>query len=266
MRPLRTRVVAVVALVTGLGLAAYTAYEMASVAAFAMWWDGLDAGRATAYALLLAGGVALGAAMLVAGAVETLRGAAWGLRAIGVAVAVTALAWVAIPVVAEPVGSIVEVDAYDPVRFRHSLRFSGDLEGELKGARFVLTIAGFERTCGPERRAFSLWQVRGTVGDREVTLWISIDPYDGPGVYRARHEFGKDVADKGQAGLIVEDRDYQSWYPMSGSITVGADERSGSVDATNGPLPNMRSAKNKPIRVTGTWQCLPPLERPREGA
>jgi hypothetical protein len=40
----------------------------------------------------------LGAAMLVAGGVETLRGATWGRRALVAAVGVTVLRWVAIPV------------------------------------------------------------------------------------------------------------------------------------------------------------------------
>ena len=251
-------VVGALSLVAGLALAALSAYQTASLAAFEMWWNDVSAEQAGAFALLLAGGVILGSAMLVAGGVETLRGATWGRRALVAAVGVTVLGWTAIPVLFEPLRPILDEDAHDPVRFRHSLHFSGDLEGDLKRARFVLTIAGRERTCGPERGSFSLWQVSGTVGDREVKLWITIKPYHGPDVYRARHEFGTGVADPGEAELIVEHDGPQDWYARSGTITVNADERSGSIDAINGPLPSARSAPTPKGQtwITGTWQCL----------
>jgi hypothetical protein len=221
-----------------------------------VWWNGVSAEQAGAYASLLAGGMILGAAMLVAGGVETLRGATWGRRALVAAVGVTVLGWVAIPVLFEPLRPILDEDAHDSVRFRHSLHFSGDLDGDLKRARFVLTIAGRERTCGPERGSFSLWQVWGTVGDREVKLWIAIKPYHGPDVYRARHEYGTGVADPGEAELIVEHDSSQDWYAMSGTITVNADERSGSIDAIDGPLSSQPYAPKGQTRITGTWQCL----------
>lgn len=171
----------------------------------------------------------------------------------------TLLGWLAIPILGEALRPILDEDARDPVRFRHSLRFSGDLEGDLRNARFALTIAGREGTCGPDGDAFSLSHVNGTVGGRELALWITIKPYHGPGVYRARHEFGRGVADPGQAELAVEDRQLQSWYAQSGTITVNADERSGSVDAVNGPVAAIQPyARNGPTRITGTWQCLPP--------
>lgn len=253
----RRTFVGALALVAGLGLATFSAYQTASLAAFEMWWNQVSAEQASVFALLLAGGVILGSAMLVAGGVETLRGAPWRRLALGAAVGVTALGWGAIPVLYEPLRAILDEDAHDPVRFRHSLHFSGDLDGDLKGSRFVLTIAGRERTCGPERGAFSMWQVSGTVGAREVKLWITIKPYHGPDVYRARHEFGANVADPGAAELIVEHDGYQTWYAMSGTIIVNADERSGSIDAIDGPLPNQPYAPKGQTRITGTWRCLP---------
>lgn len=61
--------------VVGLALAVLLAQQTASLAAFQMWWDDVTVERATAYALLLGGAVILGAALLVAGGIEALRGA-----------------------------------------------------------------------------------------------------------------------------------------------------------------------------------------------
>lgn len=254
------RIVGVVSLVVGLALAAVSAYQTASLAAVEIWWNGARAEDASVFALLLAGGVILGSAMLVAGGVETLRGAPWARRALGAAVIVTVLGWGAIPALHESLGPILDADAHDPVRFRHSLHFSGDLDGDLKGARFILTIAGRERTCGRERDEFSMFQVSGAVGGREVTLWITIRPYHGPDVYRSRHEYGAGIVDPGQAELVVEQDGYQDWYAMSGTITVNSDERSGSIDAVNGPLRNGSIAPKGQTRISGTWQCLPPKD------
>lgn len=244
--------------VIGLVLATLAAYQGAALAAFEVWADGVPVEPATAYAALLIAGVTLGAGSLVAAGVETLRGASWAGRSLVAAVLVTAIGWGSIPLLAQPLRAILDEDAGDPVRFRHSLHFSGDLEGDLTNARFLLTIAGRERTCGRRGNAFSLWQLGGSVGGREVKLWIAITPYDGSAAYRARHEYGPGVAGPGEAGFVVELEGYRVWYPMSGTITVNPDERSGSIDAVAAPLPTERFAPKGQTRITGSWSCLGP--------
>lgn len=249
------------AVIAGVALAAFAAEQSASAAAFQMWWDAVSPERATLFGLGVGAGVIIGSALLVAGGVETLRGARWGRWALAGALAVTVAGWAAVPFLYGALRPTLEADARDPMRFRHTLHFSGDLDGDLTDARFVLTIAGRERTCGPERGGFSLWQVSGRVGGEAVTLWISISPYAGPGAYRARHEYGPGVADPGAAELVIERAGARDWYARSGRITVDTDERSGSIDAVDGTPPWERYAPQGETRVTGTWRCVPGVPR-----
>lgn len=251
----------VTALIGGLAIAAFAAQQTASLAAFQVWWDDVPLARATVFALAVGAGVILGSAMLVAGGIQTLRGAAWWRRALAAGLAVTVVGWAAVPLLYGALRPVLDSDAHDPMRFRGDLHFSGDLAGDLTGARFVLTIAGRERTCGADRGAFSLWQVDGRVGGERITFWISITPYRGPGVYRARHEYGPGVADPGAAEMVIRRGDGHDWYARSGTITVSSDGRSGTIDAVNGTPPWERYAPQGETRVTGTWRCVPGTPR-----
>jgi hypothetical protein len=257
-------VVGILSLVAGLTLAAISAQQLASLAAFEIWLNGVTVARATVFALGLGSGMVLGSAMLAAAGVELLRGARRRRLYLALALVVTLSGWLAIPVAYPLARGILEEDTRDPVRFRHSLHFSGDIAGNLTNARFVQTIAGPERTCAVERGRYSLYQVRGSVGGHEATISISIVPYRGPGSYRARHEYGAGVSDPGEAGLNVEFSDaslFQTLYAVSGQITVDPGERSGTVDLIDEPLPTQTAGPRIRTRITGSWRCLLPGEQ-----
>jgi hypothetical protein len=257
-------IAAILAIAAGLALAALSAQQLASFAAVEIWMNAVTPERATVAALTVGAGIVLGSAMLVAGGIEILRGATRRWSLLVLAVVVTLSGWLAIPLSFSPARAVLEEDARDPVRFRHSLHFSGDVSGDLMDARFEQTIAGPQRTCGVESGRYSLYQVRGSVGGHEATITISIVPYRGPGSYRARHEYGANVSDPGEAGLNVEFSDenfFQTLYAVSGSISVDPGERSGTVDLVDAPLPSQRGGPRITTRITGSWRCLLPGER-----
>lgn len=257
----RQRVLGLGATIIGLALATCSVQQTASLALVEEAWNGVEPGRATLFALLVAAGVILGSALVAAGGIETLRGVRWWRRGLIVGGLVTFIGWASIPLTFDRLRSIEQADAHDAMRFVHSLRFSGDLSGDLTNARFVLTIAGRERTCEVSRGRFSLWQVRGRVGSEDVTLWISITPYTGPGTYRARHEYGKGVANEGEAELIIERDSNRDWYARSGTLIVNADERSGRIDQIAGAPPWEPYAPPGQTHVIGAWQCAPGTPR-----
>ncbi len=264
-RSARLTIAAILAIVAGSALAAVSVEQLASFAAFEIWGLRIAEERATMFSLVVGAGVVLGSAMLVAGGIEILRGATRRWSLLVLALVVTLAGWLAIPLSFSVSRGILEEDANDPVRFRHSLHFSGDVSGDLTDARFEQTIAGPQRTCGAERGRYSLYQVRGSVGGHEATITISIVPYRGPGSYRARHEYGVDVSDPGEAGLNVEFSDeggfFQTLYAVTGSITVDPGERSGTVDLVDAPLPSQLGGPRITTRITGVWRCLLPGEK-----
>jgi hypothetical protein len=258
----RRRAAGFAAVIAGLVLAALVAWQTASLAAFEIWAYGVEGVPAVLYALAIGGGLIVGAGLLVAGGIETLRGVRWWRSALAAALVVTVMGWAAVPLLVGSLRPLLEEDAHDVLRFRHSLHFSGDLTGDLVRARFSEGT-----TCTATQKTFALWQVRGAVGDRQISLWISVDPYGGPGTYRVRHQPGNLAgSDPGVAELVFESEEAlsggyvkrSSWYGRSGSITVDPGGTSGSVDEIAGTPPWQKNAEGEhQTRVSGTWACIP---------